>query len=197
MLPKDYRSPFKTLNKLVGNVKEEVFPCFLTNYDIAHELAEFYLDKVLKIRQSLDHKDVLESLTNDSLLDINNKNTCPNMDTFTPVSTSQVMNYIRALNSKTSSHDPIPTVNLKQCAEVVSTFLTFLINASLHSSEFPAVLKHAIVTPAGHGMEWNGIFSMEYGRCQNGMEWKISRMEWKISRMEWKTIFHTSIPIPY
>ena len=27
---------------------------------------------------------------------------------------------------------------------------------------------------------------MEYGRCQNGMEWKISRMEWK-------TIFHTSI----
>ena len=39
-------------------------------------------------------------------------------------------------------------------------------------------------------MEWNGNFGMEYGRCQNGMEWKISRMEWK-------TIFHTSIPIPY
>ena len=39
-------------------------------------------------------------------------------------------------------------------------------------------------------MEWNGNFGMEYGRCQNGMKWKISRMEWK-------TIFHTSIPIPY
>ena len=37
-----------------------------------------------------------------------------------------------------------------------------------------------------NGMEWNGNFGMEYGRCQNGMEWKISRMEWK-------TIFHTSI----
>ena len=36
-----------------------------------------------------------------------------------------------------------------------------------------------------NGMEWNGNFGMEYGRCQNGMEWKISRMEWK-------TIFHTS-----
>ena len=43
---------------------------------------------------------------------------------------------------------------------------------------------------SGHGMEWNVNFGMEYGRCQNGMEWKISRMEWK-------TIFHTSIPIPY
>ena len=34
-------------------------------------------------------------------------------------------------------------------------------------------------------MEWNGNFGMEYGRCQNGMELKISRMEWK-------TILHTS-----
>ena len=39
-----------------------------------------------------------------------------------------------------------------------------------------------------HGMEWNGIENgmeqkFRYGRCQNGMEWKISRMEWK-------TIFH-------
>ena len=41
-----------------------------------------------------------------------------------------------------------------------------------------------------NGIEWNGNFGMEYGRCQNGMEWKISRIEWK-------TIFHTSIPIPY
>ena len=46
----------------------------------------------------------------------------------------------------------------------------------------------------GHGMEWkmkwNGNFGLEYGRCHNGMERKISRMEWK-------TIFHTFIPIPY
>ena len=41
-----------------------------------------------------------------------------------------------------------------------------------------------------NGMEWNGNFDMEYGRCQDGMEWKISRMKWK-------TIFHTSIPIPF
>ena len=41
-----------------------------------------------------------------------------------------------------------------------------------------------------NGMEWNGNFGMEYGRCQNGMEWKISRMERK-------TIFHTSLSIPY
>ena len=26
---------------------------------------------------------------------------------------------------------------------------------------------------AGHGMEWNGNFDTEYGKCQIGMEWKI------------------------
>ena len=32
-----------------------------------------------------------------------------------------------------------------------------------------------------NGMEWNGNFGMKYGRCQNGMEWKISRMDGKQS----------------
>ena len=31
---------------------------------------------------------------------------------------------------------------------------------------------------------------MEYEKCQN-------ETEWKISRKEWKAIFHASIPIPY
>ena len=31
--------------------------------------------------------------------------------------------------------------------------------------------------PPGHGMEWNENFDTEYERCQNGIEWKISRME--------------------
>ena len=41
-----------------------------------------------------------------------------------------------------------------------------------------------------NGIEWKGNFGPKYGRCQNGMEWKISRMEWK-------TIFRTFIPISY
>ena len=56
--------------------------------------------------------------------------------------------------------------------------------------EIRGVIALILCMCAGHGMEWNGNFGMECGRCQNGMEWKISRMKWK-------TIFHTSIPIPY
>ena len=31
-------------------------------------------------------------------------------------------------------------------------------------------------TRAWYGVEWNKNFGMDYERCQNGMEWKISRM---------------------
>ena len=34
-------------------------------------------------------------------------------------------------------------------------------------------------------MEWKGNLVIEYGRCQNGMEWKISRMEWNGRFQEW------------
>ena len=34
-------------------------------------------------------------------------------------------------------------------------------------------------------MEWNKNLGMECGRCQNGMEWKISRMEWNGRFQEW------------
>ena len=44
------------------------------------------------------------------------------------------------------------------------------------------MLLPTVLWQSGHGMEWNENFSMEYGRYQNGMEWK--------------SIFHTSIPIP-
>ena len=49
------------------------------------------------------------------------------------------------------------------------------------------LVNDGAATRVCHGTEWNGNFGVEYGRCQN-------KMEWKISRMEWKTIFHTNIP---
>ena len=65
-----------------------------------------------------------------------------------------------------------------------------------HSSSSDNYLTFSITTWHGmklnemeNEMEWNGNFGIEYGRCQNGMEWKILRMEWK-------AIFLTSIPIP-
>ena len=61
-------------------------------------------------------------------------------------------------------------------------------------NDTPKFLCYHFLCYLGHSVKWNGKwngnFGMEYGRCQNGMEWKISKMEWK-------TILHASILIPF
>ena len=37
-----------------------------------------------------------------------------------------------------------------------------------------------------HGMKWKENFGMEYGRCQNGTEWKILKMK------DYLPYFHTN-----
>ena len=99
-------------------------------------------------------------------------------------------------------YNNISAVNLRHALQVATvqsrsygcTGGTLILRGSLHFCEMlmHTALNNSASTSklkAGHGMEWNGNLGMECGRCQNGMEWKISRIEWK-------TIFHTSIPIP-
>ena len=39
--------------------------------------------------------------------------------------------------------------------------------------------------------QWYGNYGIEYGRCQNGVQWKTSRMEWKaIFHNQFHTSFH-------
>ena len=55
-----------------------------------------------------------------------------------------------------------------------STTETF---AMLNTAYGDVAMQGMVWNGKENGMEWNGSFGMEYGRCQNGMEWKISRME--------------------
>ena len=73
-----------------------------------------------------------------------------------------------------------------------------------HFCEFVPSLRPAVLSPRlglvwnviENGMKGNGNFGMKYGRCQNGMEWKISRMEWNGRFQEWNgrqsSLLHTN-----
>ena len=79
--------------------------------------------------------------------------------------------------------NPDQRMHLQIVRRLVTNFSFFIV-------AFRSARQGMVWNGMENGMEYNGNFGMEYGRCQNGMEWKISRMEWK-------TIFHTSTPIPY
>jgi hypothetical protein len=63
------------------------------------------------------------------------------------VSAADVIQFIRRLPNKTSAADPIPTSVLKGIADLAAPFIAELFSRSLASGYYPAVFKHAFVTP--------------------------------------------------
>ena len=69
------------------------------------------------------------------------------LENFSSVSISTVYSCIMSLRNKFCALDPIPTSLLKDSADLLAPFLTYLINESLSTGLVPASFKHALVTP--------------------------------------------------
>lgn len=66
---------------------------------------------------------------------------------FTPITISMVSSTILSLSNKRSSSDPLPTSILKECIDMLSPFLTDLVNDSFARGCFPQLLAISCVTP--------------------------------------------------
>ena len=69
------------------------------------------------------------------------------LNDFADIVVDDVIKLIRCASSKQSSLDPLPTWLLKECAEIISPFVTSLCNASMKSGQVPKALKEAYITP--------------------------------------------------
>ena len=71
------------------------------------------------------------------------------LNTFKPVTSENVKSVIMSsrTNSKSCSLDPIPTVLVKKCIDVLVRPITAIINSSLMIGVFPSQFKHGLVTP--------------------------------------------------
>ena len=141
---KDMKSMYKTLNRVLGQENELIYP---TNKDakaVANGLSEFFSDKILKIR------DIISKAHNTA---VNDKETSYDTSDITPLknfillTTEDVKLLIKDMNSKSCALDPMPTWLLKDCLEIMLPILTHIINSSLQNNTFPGPLKHATITP--------------------------------------------------
>ena len=142
----DSKTMFRILNSLL-NKGGKVLPVCDDYEKLSNSFADFFEDKISKLRQSLDGLNLEVNTHTQGNFDNPLDGNAAVMTDFRPVSEEDVNRIISKLPNKSCSLDVIPTWLLKQCISPILPPLTAIINLSLISGKFPVSLKQAIVTP--------------------------------------------------
>ena len=70
------------------------------------------------------------------------------LSSFEPVSEGNILKILKSSTTKSCDLDPIPTALVKECADILVTPITNIINYSLREGSFPNCFKTAYVTPS-------------------------------------------------
>ena len=110
---------------------------------LCDSFAEFFTQKVAKIRKELDEMPIDKSYTKDSSSTINIKA----FDEFKCVSTDDIMKIILSTPNKSCSLDTIPMWLLRDNIDCLIRPLTIIVNHSFKTGVFPSRLREAVVSP--------------------------------------------------
>ncbi len=136
------KSFFKEINGLlVRSDPSENIPSSNSKHVLSEKFADFFNDKIDKIRCELDsHVDVTSNSTP-------SKPPLVTIENFTPTCASEIVCILNKMPNKSCSLDAIPTWVIKDCAEHLAPCISLIVNASLESADMPDILKHAIIKP--------------------------------------------------
>ena len=113
---------YKLINNLTGCATENPLPS--NDEGMAEELAVFFLDKIQKIREALDHHDKFDPT-------IGIKSKVVSVDNFELYSEEEIRKIVMTLSTKTCESDVIPTGPLKKILPSVLRIITNIMNTSL------------------------------------------------------------------
>ena len=103
----------------------------------------YFTEKISKIREELD---IMETVT-PSVKEMSARIGNNGLDSFEPVTETEVNKIFKNLSKKTCSLDVVPTWLIIECADSLTPAITSIVNCSLESGEMPVDLKKAIVKP--------------------------------------------------
>ena len=98
------------------------------------------MDKISNIRSVLDTNE-------DTTYTFTEKVSPSRLDNFPAYSIDDIESIIAKTSNSSCDLDPIPTALLKRCMPAILPFMTYLVNLSLESGQFPTALKTALVRP--------------------------------------------------
>ena len=139
----DQKQLFKIVNSLFHKSKDTPLPSFESAEELADRFANFFVEKINKIRQQLAS---VQSNTDESQK-IQNPPSSKELSVLEPASEDEIRKLIMSSATKSCNLDPLPTWLLKDCLDSLLPVITRTVNLSLSSAEVPADLKEAVVLP--------------------------------------------------
>jgi hypothetical protein len=131
---------FQTVNALL-NKNTRPLPSCKSTKELSDQFANFFHDKVAKIRRTLDSDS--DGTMSSRFADPTNHT----LSEFHLLSNDDVRYLVSGSTTKTCQLDSLPTWLLKQHIDTILPSLTHIINRSLASGIFPKPLGQAIITP--------------------------------------------------
>ena len=135
----DQKKIFSIANDLMNKKKDCSLPTSSDPKELSEQFAEFFTDKIEKIKQTFD----------DTIVDNAPEGVPPPpiLDMLSPTNADELRKIITSGNSKSCALDPLPTHLLKSSINVLLPVLTKIVNCSLQSATVPQSLKAATVKP--------------------------------------------------
>ena len=141
----DLKHLFKVSKNLLNIASTPVLPLHEDKQQLANEMGTFFIRKIANIRSDLDNHPpqvcrVGSNDYNDCKIDLP-------ISKFNLLSQEEVHDLIRASNKKTCCLDPIRTILVLDCLDILLLVITKIIHYSLEHGVFPSVWKNALVFP--------------------------------------------------
>jgi len=138
----DQKKLYQLANDLLHRKENAILPTHKSPTDLADHFAEFFTDKIKKIRTNLA-PDLSVNITNME----NTAAEIPKMQQLSKIADVDLKKIIQKGNSKSCQLDPIPTTLLKQLLPTLLSTLSDIVNTSMTTVSMPYQLKTATVTP--------------------------------------------------
>ena len=135
---RDTRQLFKLVSNITSSTKDNPLPDGKSNQELADQFAEYFIDKIQKIRNNLNSYERYQ---------VEEAVQAPTLGEFEPLMEDKVTKVIMSMTSKSCEIDPVPTNLLKEILPQVIKPITKIINTSLELGVFACQWKVAIVKP--------------------------------------------------
>ena len=127
---------FNLVYNLTGTKQENLLPA---EVNLTDKFASFFLKKITKIRNGLDHIQPYKPQPHSHPID--------NLTDFTPLTDGNVYNLIHRSSGKSCELDPVSGSLLKSTVLTLVPLIGNIINMSLSTGTFPITWKKAVVKP--------------------------------------------------